>query len=178
MESAMQREKKTAAVVEDTVQLVTFQVGSEEYGLDINAIIEVIRPLKITPLPRMPEFIEGVVNLRGLIIPIVDLRKRFALAEIHNEPRKMRMVITKGAIPAGGRRGKELLGLVVDRVKEVLHVPRKEIAPPPGAATGEQADFISGMGKVGERLIIVVDITKILSPQERSALEEAGHAEY
>src|SRR5208337_232229 len=114
MESAMQREKKPAAAVEDTVQLVTFQVGSEEYGLDINAITEVIRPLKITPLPRMPEFIEGVVNLRGVIIPIVDLRKRFALAEIHNEPRKMRMLITKGAVPVAGRLGNELLGLVVD----------------------------------------------------------------
>jgi purine-binding chemotaxis protein CheW len=178
MESAMQREKKSAAAVEDTVQLVTFQVGSEEYGLDINAITEVIRPLKITPLPRMPEFIEGVVNLRGVIIPIVDLRKRFALAEIRNEPRKMRMLITKGAVPAVGRRGKELLGLVVDFVQEVLHVPQKEIAPPPGAATGEQANFISGMGKVGERLIIIVDISRILSQQERSALEEAGHAEY
>jgi len=178
MESAMQREKKPAAAVEDTVQLVTFQVGSEEYGLDINAITEVIRPLKITPLPRMPEFIEGVVNLRGVIIPIVDLRKRFALAEIHNEPRKMRMLITKGAVPVVRRRGKELLGLVVDYVQEVLHVPRKEIAPPPGAATGEHADFISGMGKVGERLIIIVDIARILSQQERSALEEAGHAEY
>jgi len=174
----MQREKKPAAAVEDTVQLVTFQVGSEEYGLDINAITEVIRPLKITPLPRMPEFIEGVVNLRGAIIPIVDLRKRFALAEIRNEPRKMRMLITKGAIPDVGHRRKELLGLVVDCVHEVLHVPRKEIAPPPGAATGEQADFISGMGKVAERLIIIVDIDRILSQQERSALEEAEHAEY
>jgi purine-binding chemotaxis protein CheW len=178
MESAMKREKKPVAAIEDTVQLVTFHVGSEEYGLDINAITEVIRPLKITPLPRMPEFIEGVVNLRGVIIPIVDLRKRFALSEIRNEPRKMRMLITKGAVFAEGRRGKELLGLVVDSVQEVLHVPRKEIASPPGAATGEQADFISGMGKVGERLIIIVDIARILSQQERSALEEAGHAEY
>ncbi len=172
------REKKTAVVIEDIIQLVTFHVGSVEYGLDINAIIEVVRPLKITPLPRMPQFIEGVVNLRGVIIPIVDLRKRFALEEIRNEPRKMRMLITKGAIPALGRRDKELLGLVVDGAQEVLHVPRKEIVPPPGAATGELIDFISGMGKMGERLIIIVDITKILSQQERSALEEAGHAGY
>lgn len=172
------REKKAAAVIEDIVQIVTFHVGSVEYGLDIHAITEVVRPQKITPLPRMPKFIEGVVNLRGVIIPIVDLRKRFALEEIRNEPRKMRMLITKGAIPAAGLRERELLGLVVDGAQEVLHIPRKEIAPPPGAATGEQVDFISGMGKMGERLIIIVDIAKILNQQERSALEEAGHAEY
>jgi purine-binding chemotaxis protein CheW len=178
MGRAFQRGKKIVSAVEDTAQIVTFQVGSEEYGLDINAITEVIRPLKITPLPRMPEFVEGVVNLRGVIIPIVDLRKRFALAEIPNETRKMRMLITKGAVPTVNRRGKELLGLVVDGVQEVLRVPRKEIAPPPGAATGEKADFISGMGKVGERLIIIVDIARILSQQERSALEEVDNAEY
>ncbi len=177
MGSALHREKKIDAAVEDTLQLVTFHVGSVEYGLDINAITEVIRPLKITPLPRMPEFIEGVVNLRGVIIPIVDLRKRFALAEIHNEPRKMRMIIIRGAVPNATRSGKELLGLVVDGVQEVLDVPRKAIAPPPDAATGEHADFISGMGKVGERLIIIVDIARILSKQERSALEEADNAE-
>ncbi len=178
MGSSSQREKKSILAVEDIVQLVTFQVGPEEYGLDINAITEVIRPLKITPLPRMPQFIEGVINLRGVIIPIVDLRKRFALHEVRNDTRKMRILITKGAVPAAGLGRKELLGLVVDGVQEVLHVPRKEIAPPPGAATGEGADFISGVGKVGERLIIIVDITKILSQQERSALEEAGNAEY
>ncbi len=75
------KEKKDAKV-DDTIQLVTFQVGGEEYGLDIRCITEAVRPLKITPLPRMPEFIEGVINLRGVIIPIVDLRKRFALSRI------------------------------------------------------------------------------------------------
>ncbi len=178
MGSSLQRGKKSISAIEDTVQLVTFQVGPEQYGLDINAITEVIRPLKITPLPRMPQFIEGVINLRGVIIPIVDLRKRFALREVRNDTRKMRILITKGAVPAAGRGGKELLGLVVDGVQEVLHVPRKEIAPPPDVATGEEADFISGVGKVGEQLIIIVDIIRILSQQERSALEEAGNAEY
>ncbi len=177
MRNTILKNKKPAQTVEDAVQLVTFSVGSLEYGLNINTIAEVIRPLKITPLPRMPVFIEGVVNLRGIIIPIVDLRKRFALAEICNEPRKMRMLITKGAVPVAGRLGNELLGLVVDGVREVLHVFKKDIAPPPAAATGEKADFISGVGKVDERLIIIVDITRILSQQERSALQEAGHAE-
>jgi len=171
----MLKNKKPTQSPEDSVQIVTFSVGTLEYGLNINTIAEVIRPLKITPFPRMPVFIEGVVNLRGIIIPIVDLRKRFAIEEIHDEPRKMRMLITKGAIPAAGRRGNELLGLVVDGVQEVLHVARKDIAPTPAAATGEKSDFISGVGKVDQRLIIIVDITRILSQQERSALQEAGH---
>ncbi len=169
---------KKAAVVDDAVQLVTFLVGPGEYGLDINSITEVVRPLKVTPLPRMPEFIEGVINLRGVIIPIVDLRKRFAFAEIPNDPKKMRMLITKGAVQPSECDRKGLLGLVVDGVQEVLFVPKKDIAPAPEAATGEQADFITGMGKVGDRLIILLDIMKILSQQERSVLAEAGHAGY
>ena len=174
MKSILTKEKK-AMIVEDTVQLVTFQVGSGEYGLDINAIIEVVRPQKITPLPRMPEFIEGVINLRGAIIPVVDLRKRFGLASIHDDPRKMRMIITKGAVPDSPGTRPELLGLVVDRVKEVLYVPKKDIERAPEAATGEQVDFITGMGKVGDRLIILLDIARILSQQERRALAEAEH---
>lgn len=173
----MKAEKdKKAAVVEDTVQLVTFQVGTEEYGLDIGCITEAIRPLKITPLPHMPEFIEGVINLRGVIIPVVDLRKRFVLAEVRNDPRKMRMLITRGAVTSPPQRGRDLLGLVVDGVQEVLHVPKKDIEPAPEAATGQAAGFIAGMGKVGDRLIILLDITKILSQQERSALAEAENA--
>lgn len=166
---------KTAS--DDTVQLVTFRVGTEEYGLDIGAITEVIRPLKVTPLPRMPEFIEGVVNLRGAIIPIIDLRKRFALAKIIDNPRTMRMVITRGAVAGASGPGMGLLGLLVDGVDEVLHIPKKDIEPAPQAATGELADFITGMGKAGERLIILLDIPKVLSQQERSALAKVEHGE-
>jgi purine-binding chemotaxis protein CheW len=170
---------KKDVVVDDAVQLVTFRVGGEEYGVDIQCITEVVRPLKITPLPQMPEFVEGVVNLRGTIIPIVDLRKRFALARIVDDPRKMRMLITKGAIPgASGSVPEALLGLVVDGVQEVLYVPGKDIERTPEAARGQHAGFITGMGKVGDRLIIIIDITKILSQLERSALAEAGHAGY
>jgi purine-binding chemotaxis protein CheW len=172
----MAKDKK-AVIVDDTVQLVTFQVGAEEYGLDIGAITEVIRPLKITPLPRMPEFIEGVVNLRGAIIPVIDLRKRFGLTKFADNQRTMRMVITRGAVAGQAEAGTGLLGLLVDSVHEVLHVKKKDLEPAPQAATGESADFIAGMGKVGERLIILLDIPKILSQQERSALAKVEHAE-
>jgi purine-binding chemotaxis protein CheW len=173
------KEKKVAITTDDSVEFVTFQVGGEEYGVDIRCIAEVVRPLKITPLPRMPEFIEGVVNLRGIIIPIVDLRKRFAISRIVDNEKKMRILITKGAIPgASGTAPDSLLGLVVDSVQEVLHLRGKDIEPAPEAARGQHAGFITSMGKVGERLIIIINIAKILSQQERSALAEAGHAGY
>lgn len=171
------KDKKTTAVADDAVQIVTFRVGTEEYGLDIGAITEVIRPLKITPLPRMPQFIEGVINLRGTIIPVIDLRKRFALAKIVDNKRTLRMVITRGAIAGGPGTDRGLLGLLVDSVHEVLHLQKKDIDPAPQAATGEFADFIAGMGKAGDRLIILLDIPKVLSQQERAALEKAKHDE-
>lgn len=175
MKSMLSKEKKVATVDDDVVQFVTFQVGDEEFGVDIRCITEVIRPLKIKPLPQMPQFIEGVVNLRGMIIPIVDLRKRFALTRIIDNPKKMRMLITKGAIPGISRTGRELLGMVVDSVQEVLHINRKDIEPAPEAARGQHAGFITGMGKVSDRLIILIDSSMILSQQERSALAEASH---
>jgi len=178
VKSMLSKEKKVVTADDEVVQFVTFQVGDEECGMDIRYITEVIRPLKITPLPRMPEFIEGVVNLRGMIIPIVDLRKRFALSGIVDNQRKMRMLITRGAISKTAGVGKGLLGLVVDSVQEVLHIPRKEIAPAPEAARGQHAGFIVGMGKVADRLIILIDSSMILSQQERSALAEASHDGY
>jgi purine-binding chemotaxis protein CheW len=174
VKSMLSKEKKVSTV-DDVVQFVTFQVGDEEYGVDIRRITEVIRPIKIKPLPRMPEFIEGVINLRGMIIPIVDLRKRFALSRIVDNPRKMRMLITKGAIPGASGAGRELLGLVVDNVQEVLHINRKDIESAPQAARGQHAGFITGMGKISDRLIILIDSSMILSQQERSALAEASH---
>ncbi len=172
----MTKEKKTVATAEDVVQLVTFQVGTEEYGLAIHSITEVVRPLKITPLPKMPAFIEGVINLRGVIIPVVDLRNRFDLKTTGSDQRKMRMIITRGAVLRAAGPSGDLLGLLVDNVDEVIHVPKKNIDAAPSAATGRNADFITGMGKVGDRLIILLDITRILSQQERAALAEAGNA--
>ena len=165
---------KHTAVAEATAQIVTFLVGREEYGLDIGAITEALRPLKITPLPHMPRFIEGVIDLRGMIIPVVDLRKRFGLTDILNDPRKMRMIIIRGALPGAAGGAADLLGLVVDGVREVLHVPERQIGPAPEAATGPQAGFIAGMAKVMDRLVIIIDVKRILSGEERKALAEAG----
>jgi purine-binding chemotaxis protein CheW len=175
MKRIIAKEKK-AAMTEDAMQIVTFQVGAEEYGLDIKSITEIIRPLKITPLPRMPAFIEGVINLRGMIIPVVDLRRRFSVGQASHSTKTVRIIIIRGAVPGLPGGGKELLGLVVEAVNEVLSMSHKDIEPAPASAVGRDAEFITGMGKVGDRLIIIIDITRILSQQERSALAEAEHA--
>jgi len=162
------RKHNRTAAVEATLQLVTFQVGPEEYGLDISVITEVIRPPEITSLPHMPRFVRGVINLRGTIIPIVDLRTRFGLQTISDNARKMRVLIIRGA-PQG------LLGLVVDGVREVLRVPAAAVDPAPDAAKSAGADFIAGVAKTAGRLVILLDADKILSREERASLKEAGN---
>jgi len=164
--------KKKTRVIEETAQYVTFQVEGAEYGLDINVITEAIRPLRITPLPRMPRFIEGVINLRGVIIPVVDLRKRFGIYDERGDQRKMRMIITRGAVQGEAGSG-GLLGLMVDSVREVLHVPLRQVDRAPEVATGAAAGFIAGMAKLADRLVIILDITRVLSGEERAALAEA-----
>lgn len=116
-----------------------------------------------------------MINLRGVIIPIMDLRIRFDLRTAAGDARKLRMIVTRCALqaPAGALPG--LLGIVVDSVEEVIHVPKKDIDAAPAVAKGRHAEFIAGMAKVGERLIIVLDITRVLNLEERRALAEAGN---
>jgi purine-binding chemotaxis protein CheW len=161
------------AAAAGSLQIVTFPVGNEEFGLDISVITEVIRPLPITALPHMPPFIEGVINLRDRIIPLVDLRKRFGVTGSRSDSRKARMIISRGALPGSGGR----LGLVVDGVREVMHVPRGRIDRAPEAATGRGADFIAGVARTSGGLVILLDITKVLSREERAALAEAGNGD-
>lgn len=153
---------------EAALQLVTFRIGAEEYGVEIPAVSEVIRPIKITPLPRMPQFIEGVINLRGSIIPVVDLRKRFSV-EPTGTPRTVRILIIRGAVTNNLQ---DLLGIIVDSVRDVYSFPARDISAPPDAAVGPNAELIRGIGKTPERLVILLEITKILSQQERTELAE------
>ncbi len=165
----MKRDKQRTktATVEKTLQLVTFTVGAEEYGLDISSITEVIRPLPVTALPHMPRFVEGVINLRGNLIPIVDLRKRFGLPDRASALRTLRMLIIRGA-------AKGPIGLVVDGVREVLLVPASAVSPAPEAAMSGGADFIAGVARITDRLVVLLDVGKILSREERASLSEAG----
>jgi purine-binding chemotaxis protein CheW len=148
------------------VQLVTFLLGEEEYGIPISQIQEIDRLAKITKVPKAAEFIEGITNLRGEVIPVLDTRKRFELEVKQPDDRTRIIIVDLGGVKTG---------LVVDSVREVLNLAKKDIAPPPEAiGSGIDHQFISGIGKVdsGKRMIVLLDVEKILSRQEQAHLSE------
>ena len=159
---------ETGATTQDLseVQLVTFMLGAEEYGVPISQIQEIDRLAKITKVPKAAEFIEGITNLRGEVIPVLDTRKRFDLDAKPPDDRTRIIIVDLGGVKTG---------LVVDSVREVLNLAKKDIAPPPEAiGSGIDQQFISGIGKVdsGKRMIVLLDVERILSRQERERLSE------
>jgi chemotaxis signal transduction protein len=148
------------------VQLVTFMLAAEEYGVPISQIQEIDRLAKITKVPKAAEFIEGITNLRGEVIPVLDTRKRFDLEVKPSDDRTRIIIVDLGGVKTG---------LVVDSVREVLNLATKDIAPPPEAiGSGIDRHFISGICKVdaGKRMIVLLDVEKILSRQEQTHLSE------
>lgn len=145
------------------IQLACFRIGAEFYALDILRIREVIRPQKLTPVPKAPEFVEGVINLRGVVIPVVDLRKRFG-SKIDGDGKKVRIII---CVLAG-----KILGLVVDEVAEVRNYSRQEIQPAPQFLRGRGAEFFLGVCRRGDDLVMIVDLEKILSSTEKIDLQQ------
>lgn len=148
------------------VQLACFRVGPELYALDIMRIKEIIRPQKLTPIPKAPAFIEGVINLRGVVIPVADLRKRFD-QPISETNRKNRIVVCS----LSGR----IIGLMVDEVTEVKRFGRNEIAPAPQFIDGPEANYFLGVARRGEDLIMLIDLEKVLSNNEKIALQKLGN---
>jgi purine-binding chemotaxis protein CheW len=153
--------KTAAGAPGELIQLATFLVGTEEYALDIMRIKEIINPLKITPVPKVPNFIEGVIELRGAILPIVDLRKRFDL------PATPPIRSTKYIIVAIEGR---IVGLVVDAVGEVLRIARGDVRPTPTLMEGDAASYFTGVCHHAGRIIMCLDIDRILSSTEKISL--------
>lgn len=149
----------------ESVQVASFRVGSEEYGVDISQIQEIIRMVEITRIPRTPEFMDGVINLRGQLIPIVDLRTRFGMPRI--EPTKSARIIVTDI-------GSKRVGIVVDSASEVLNIPLEAIEEAPEMIAGIGADFLQGVGKVGDRLVILLDLTMVISGAQRRELEDTA----
>ncbi len=133
--------------------LVTFNLGKEEYGVDIGSVQEIIRASDITPVPGAPGHVRGVINLRGKIIPVVDLRKRFALQDA-KESDGQRIIV----VEVGGKR----LGMLVDSVSQVLKVSSSVVEDMPEEATSVDDDFIKGIGKLDGRLVIMLDLNNSL----------------
>ncbi len=147
---------------DEIIQLVSFRLGEEEYGIDILHVQEINRIMEITHVPKCAYFVEGVVNLRGKVIPVLDLRKRFGLPVKEND-KETRIIVVEIA-------GKTI-GLIVDSVDEVLRLPVSTIDPtPPMVSTSIDAQCINGVGKLEDRLIIIIDIEKFLTEEEKSVL--------
>lgn len=147
------------------IQLVVFKLGKEEYGIEINKVIEIIRFSEITGVPRALEFIEGVINLRGKIIPVVDIEKRFAL--LSSEPTSDARIII---VDVKG----QVVGIKVDSASEVLKIPLSSIDFSLDMVTHiDDKDCLIGVGKVADRLIIVIDTDRILTRQEKIELDKS-----
>jgi purine-binding chemotaxis protein CheW len=145
-------------------QFVVFSLGAKEerseYGVPISQVQEVGRLVTPTRLPQVPEFVEGVINLRDRVIPIIDLRKRFGLTAEYTDTSRIMVVEV----------GEYRVGIIVDRVLEVISIPEGAIEPPPPMIGGLTAEYLTGVGKVNGDVLIILDMTSILSASEKKEL--------
>lgn len=137
-------------------KLLTFSLGSEGYGISILKVKEIIGMMDITPVPRTPDFIKGVINLRGKIIPVMDLRTKFGMSEQAYDERTCIIVVE--VLMHGLQK---LIGVVVDMVSEVVTVSNDQIEPPPEYGTNADHNSILGIGKIKDRVVIILDIDEI-----------------
>ena len=145
------------------LHIVGFRIGRETFGVPISLVHEIVRVPEITSVPDAPDYIEGVINLRGKIISIVDLRKRFGERDI-TAHKKNRILVVEVE--------KKMVGLVVDAASEVLKIPPSEIDAPPNVFEEGELNYVTGVGKLGGRLIILIDLSKILQRGELKRLAD------
>lgn len=136
------------------IQLVTFRIGEEEFGVDILAVQEIIRLMQMTMVPRAPVFIEGVINLRGKVIPVVNMRTRFNKPPVDHDD-NTRIVVME--------LGQKIVGFLVDAVSEVLRIPADTVEDPPPVVAGIGSEYIRGVGKLNDRLLILLDLDNLLN---------------
>lgn len=151
----------TPAPAAAELQLVCFKMGGEEFALGIMRVREIVRPLKVVRVPRAPSFVEGVVNLRGAILPVIDLRKRLGLPEVADE-RRMRflVVVLKDSVVL----------FVVDEVNEVIRASRDSVLPAPALVKGVDAGYLLGVLPVGDRLVMLLHPERVLTSAETDEL--------
>lgn len=163
------KERAVLAGTQDQQQYLTFMLGGETFAIGILAIKEIIEYGNLTEVPMMPDYIRGVINLRGSVVPVVDLSARFGRksAEIS---RRTCIVI----IEVETDQETQVVGVVVDAVNEVLEIPEDQIEPPPAFGAKIRTDFIRGMGKMDGRFVIILNVDKVLSIDDLALLEQAN----
>jgi purine-binding chemotaxis protein CheW len=166
MEQMEQIDSDEMLETEDTQngKYLTFVIGSEEYGIEIRHVTEIIGIQSITDLPDMPSFVKGVINLRGKVIPVIDIRLRFSMQEREYDERTCIVVVKVNATS---------VGLIVDSVSEVLDIATENVEPPPQVHKGEGSRFLQGLGKVNGDVKILLEVQKLLFEEELEAISES-----
>ena len=141
------------AIAGDLMQLVSFRVGEEEFGVDIMKVQEINRMNLVAPVPNAPQYVSGIMNLRGKVIPIIDLRQRFHRGK-QEQDKETRIIVVELR--------SRIIGFVVDAVNEVLRIPQSVTEPPPPMVSGIECEYITAICKLDDRLLILIDLEKIL----------------
>lgn len=139
-----------------------FRIGDETFGIAIERVVEILKPQKVFTIPGLPPFISGVMNVRGMVVPVIDLRRRFGVAPTG---KKERIIMV--------RYGKERVGFLVDEIREILGLAQDEIRISPTIFRGFKTDYISGLGKKDERIIILLNIDNLLTSDEKIQLRQS-----
>ncbi|MBL8485844.1 MAG: purine-binding chemotaxis protein CheW [Rhodocyclaceae bacterium] len=160
-----------AGAVAEPLQYLTFTLGGEMYAVGILNVKEIIEYGTLTEIPMMPTFIRGVINLRGAVVPVIDLSARFG-----GQPTEVGRRTCIVIIELADGESRHDMGIIVDAVSEVLEIPPAEIEPPPAFGARIRTDFIAGMGKVAGRFVVILEIRNVLSVDEMAALADAGRA--
>ncbi|HAP36279.1 MAG TPA: chemotaxis protein CheW, partial [Bacteroidetes bacterium] len=147
---------------DELLQLVSFNIGEEEFGVDILKVQEINRMVDVTRVPNTPEYVDGVINLRGKVIPIIDLRRRFGM-ERKEKDKNTRIIVVE--------LNSKVLGFVVDAVSEVLRINKSLSEPPPPIIAGIESDYITAIAKLENRLLILLDLERVLTTEEHAELE-------
>ncbi len=139
-----------------------FRVSGEIFGIAIERVVEIIRPQRVFSIPGLPDFLSGVMNVRGSVIPLIDLRRRFGSVP---SGKKERIIVT--------RFGREKIGFLVDEIREILALSAEEITNPPALFRGFRTEYINGLGRKADAIIILLNIDNLLTSEERIRLEES-----
>lgn len=150
-------------IEEDTLlgKYLTFALGKEVYGLEVRYVTEIIGIQPVTEVPEMPPFVRGIINLRGRIVPVVDVRMKFGKEPVPYDDRTCIIIVEMGAL---------VIGMIVDNVADVLTIPPENIVPPPEVRTGYQNRYIQGIGKVGKEVKLLLDCDRFLNEEEAEIL--------
>ena len=165
MEQTSEIKNTSQTKSDELLQLVSFDIGGEEFGVDILKVQEIIRFIEVTRVPNTPEYIDGVINLRGKVIPIIDLRRKFGI-ERKEKDKNTRIIVVELK--------NKVIGFVVDAVSEVLRIPSSVTEPPPPIIGGIEAEYITAIGKLENRLLILLDLDRVLIGQEQEELKNVA----